>query len=129
MKKSIEELLKLIEEKPKSGRKPREDHKDVLEFIQELGIESGTQAVPNYLIFYVYRCMWKAEFPKRKAKKITFFQTFGRHLPSYRKNSQRFYMLKDGLFEVTEELLKVARQYDKQHWQAKKTQKKLPASS
>jgi predicted nucleotide-binding protein (sugar kinase/HSP70/actin superfamily) len=123
MGKSIEELLKLIEEKPKSTKKAREDHKDVLEFIKDLGIESGTQAVPNYLIFYIYRSVWQADFPKRKAKKVTFFQTFARHFPDYRKNKQRFYMLKEGLFDVNEEVLKVAKQYDKQHWQ--KTQKKL----
>lgn len=126
MGKSIEELLKLIEEKPKSARKQREDHKDVVEFIRELGIESGTQAVPNYLIFYVYRSLWRADQPKKKAKKITFFQTFGRHFPDYRKNHQRFYMLKEGLFDVNEELLKAAKNYDKQHWQAKKAQKKVP---
>lgn len=125
MGKSIEELLKLIEEKPKSARKQKENHKDVMEFIRELGIESGTQAVPNYLIFYVYRSLWRADQPKKKAKKITFFQTFGRHFPDYRKNHQRFYMLKEGLFEVNEELLKAAKNYDKQHWQAKKAQKKV----
>lgn len=125
MGKSIEELLKLIEEKPKSSKKPKEDHKDVVDFIGELGIESGTQAVPNYLIFYVYRCIWRVDHPKKKAKKITFFQTFGRHFPDYRKNHQRFYMLKEGLFDVNEELLKAAKHYDKQHWQAKKAQKKV----
>ena len=35
-------------------------------------------------------------------------------------------MLKEGLFDVNEELLKTAKHYDKQHWQAKKAQKKVP---
>jgi predicted nucleotide-binding protein (sugar kinase/HSP70/actin superfamily) len=126
MGKSIEELLKLIEEKPKSSGKTKEDHKDVIDFIKDFGIESGTQAVPNYLIFYIYRSIWRVDQPKKKAKKITFFQTFGRHFPDYRKNHQRYYMLKEGLFDVNEELLKAAKNYDKQHWQAKKTQKKVP---
>lgn len=125
MGKSIEELLKLIEEKPKSSGKVKEDHKDVIDFIKDFGIESGTQAVPNYLIFYIYRSIWRVDQPKKKAKKITFFQTFGRHFPDYRKNHQRYYMLKEGLFDVNEELLRVAKNYDKQHWQAKKTQKKV----
>jgi hypothetical protein len=119
MGKSIEELLKLIEEKPKTSKKPRDDHKDVMAFVQELGISPGIQAVPNYLIFYVYRCLWRVDQPKKKAKKITFFQTFGRHFPDYRKNHQRYYMLKEGLFDVNEEILKVAKQYDKQYWQTK----------
>jgi predicted nucleotide-binding protein (sugar kinase/HSP70/actin superfamily) len=128
MGKSIEELLKLVESETKSEKKQKEDHKDVVEFIKDLGIEAGTQAVPNYLIFYIYRSIWRIDSPKRKAKKITFFQTFSRHFPDYRKNSQRFYMLKEGLFNVNEEVLKVAKQYDKQHWQSKKTQKSIPAS-
>jgi hypothetical protein len=128
MGKSIEELLKLIEEKPVSKRKTREENRDVLDFIKDLGIESGTQAIPNYLIFYIYRSVWRVDQQKRKAKKITFFQTFSKHFPDYRKNSQRFYMLKEGLFDVNEELLKAAKLYDKQHWKSKKAQKKVPVS-
>ena len=129
MAKSIEDLLKLIEQKPKGLKKEKEDNRSVVEFMKDLGIESGVQAVPNYLIFYIYRAIWRAEEPKKKAKKITFFQTFGKHFPDYRKNHQRFYMLKEGLFDVNEELLKTARQYDKQHWQTKKAQKKVSASN
>lgn len=125
MSKSIEELLKLIEQKPKSEKKEKQENKNVLQFIEELNIESGTQAVPNYLIFYIYRSIWRVDEPKKKAKKITFFQTFGKHFPDYRKNDQRFYMLREGLFDVNEELLKAARNYDKQHWQVKKAQKKI----
>lgn len=128
MGKSIEELLKLVESETKSEKKQKEDHKDVIEFIKDLGIEAGTQAIPNYLIFYVYRSIWRADSSKRKAKKITFFQTFSRHFPDYRKNNQRFYMLKEGLFNVNEEVLKAAKQYDKQHWQSKKAQKSISAS-
>jgi predicted nucleotide-binding protein (sugar kinase/HSP70/actin superfamily) len=125
MSKTIEELLKLIEERPASGKKPRGDNKNVVDFINELGVESGTEAVPNYLIFYIYRCIWKPEEYKNKVKKITFFQTFGKKFPDYRKNHQRYYMLKAGLFNVEEEILKAAKQYDKQHWKSKKAQKKV----
>lgn len=131
MGKSIEELLTLIESleaDKKNVKKAKVDHKDVVEFIKDLNIESGVQAVPNYLIFFIYRTIWKPDQPKKKAKKITFFQTFSRYFPDYRKNHQRFYMLKEGMFEVNDELLKAARQYDKQHWQSKKAQKKIPAS-
>ncbi len=125
MSKSIEELLKLIEEKPKSSRNKKEDSKNVVEFMQEFQIQSGTQAIPNYLIFYIYRCVWRVDEVKKKVKKITFFQTFSRHFSSYRKNHQRYYLLKEGLFDVTEDLLKTARQYDRQYWQSKKVQKKV----
>jgi hypothetical protein len=128
MSKSIEELLDLVKSRPTTGRKPKDDHKDVLDFIQEFGIEAGTHAVPNYLIFYVYRNIWNPDNMRRKAKKITFFQTFGKHLPDYRHGKQRFYMIKEGLFDVNEEVLNLARIYDKQYWQAKKVSKKVPAS-
>jgi hypothetical protein len=128
MSKSIEELLSLVKSRPEGKRKEKCDNRDVLDFINDLGIESGTQAVPNYLIFYVYRMIWKTEAMSRKAKKITFFQTFGKHLPDYRHGKQRFYMIKEGIFNVDEELLKAARTYDKQHWQKKAASKKIPAS-
>lgn len=120
MSNTIEELLSLINSKAKKERKKKEDHKDVLEFISELNIESGTVAIPNYLIFYIYRSIWNANDYKRKAKKITFFQTFGKYFKSYRKNTQRFYLLKDGIFNVTEDVIKAAKQYDRQYWQTKK---------
>lgn len=125
MSKSIEELLKLVSSKEKKEKKPREDNKNVLQFISDLGIESGLVAIPNYLIFYIYRNIWCPEESKKKAKKITFFQTFGKHFTQYRKNKQRFYMLKDGIFDVNDEVLKAAKIYDKQHWQSKKVQKKI----
>lgn len=127
MTKSIEELLELVKSRPAGKRKEKEDNRNVLDFITELGIESGTQAVPNYLIFYVYRTLWKPEDSHKKAKKITFFQTFGKKFPDYRHGKQRFYMLKEGLFDVSEEMKKAARIYDKQHWQTKKVSKKVQA--
>lgn len=128
MTKSIEELLKIVNERPSKNRKIKEDHRDVMDFINELNIESGTQAVPTYLIFYFYRSLWKPDNTKRKAKKITFFQTFGRYFNDFRENTQRYYLLKEGLFNVTEDVIKAAKQYDKQYWQSKKTQKKVSTS-
>lgn len=128
MAKTIEELLELVKSRPASKRKEKEDNRNVLDFIAELGIESGTQAVPNYLIFYVYRSLWNPDASHKKVKKITFFQTFGRKFPDHRHGNQRFYMLKEGLFDVSEEMKKAAKIYDKQHWQVKKVSKKIQTS-
>ena len=49
MTKSIEELLKIVNERPSKNRKIKEDHRDVMDFINELNIESGTQAVPSLI--------------------------------------------------------------------------------
>lgn len=128
MSKSIDELLKLVQSREKTGRKEPEENKSTNQFIKEMGIESGTHAVPNYLIFYIYRRVWRPEEDKRKAKKITFFQTFGKHLPDYRHGKQRFYMIKEGIFDVNEEVLKQAEIYDKQYWGKKEAQKRVQAS-
>ena len=125
MSKSIEELLKLVQSRESTGRKEPVENKSVNEFIQELQIESCTHAVPNYLIFYVYRQIWNNERYKSKAKKITFFQTFGKHLPAYRHGKQRFYMIKEGIFDVNEQVLKEAELYDKQYWNKKEVSKKV----
>jgi hypothetical protein len=122
--KSIEELLKLVQSRETTGRKAPTENKSTLDFIDDLGLEAGTHAVPNYLIFYFYRQIWKPE-AHSKAKKITFFQTFGKHLPDYRHGNQRFYMIKEGIFDVNEEVLKKAEIYDKQYWSKEKVQKKV----
>lgn len=124
MSKSIEELLKLVQNRESSARKVPSENKSTLQFIEELGVEAGTHAVPNYLIFYVYRQIWQ-ENANGKAKKITFFQTFGKHLPDYRHGNQRFYMIKEGIFDVNEEVLKKAELYDRQYWGKKEVQKKV----
>lgn len=120
MSKSIEELLALVKSRPAATKKDRPENTNVLDFIEDLGIESGTQKVPNFVIFYVYRKIWGQEFASRKVKKITFFQTFGKHFPDYRVGSQRFYLLKEGLFDVTDDLKIAAEQYDKQYWSSSK---------
>jgi hypothetical protein len=124
MSKTIEELLELVNSRQSTGRKPKEDHKDVLSFIEDLKVEAGTLAVPNYIIFYIYRMVWKT-YNSRKAKKITFFQTFGKYLPDYRHGKQRFYLIKEDVFTITDELRKEALDYDQHYWKAKKTQKKV----
>jgi hypothetical protein len=124
MSKSIEELLKLVQNRESTERKAPTQNKSTMDFIEELGIEAGTDVVPNYLIFYIYRQIWK-ENGNGKAKKITFFQTFGRHLPAYRHGKQRFYMVKEGIFDVNEEVLKKAEIYDRQYWGKKEVSKKV----
>ena len=125
MSKSIEELLKLVQSRGSSGKKAPVENKSTLQFIEDLGIEAGVHAVPNYLIFYFYRQIWQPHVLKGKAKKITFFQTFGKHLPDYRHGKQRFYMIKEGIFDVNEEVLKKAEIYDKQYWGKEKVSKKV----
>jgi hypothetical protein len=128
MSRSIDELLDIIN----SGSEKREKKdssrpiKTVVQFVEDMGIEPGTQLVPNYLIFYYYRVLWKpSNDNSHKGKKITFFQSFNKLIPSHRNGKQRFYLIKKGIFD--EAKLEDALHYDKNFWSPKKTkQKKLP---
>jgi len=122
MKPSIDELLAKVAE----GNKPKrriENHASVLRFLDETKLEIGTLAVPTFVIFWFYRNIWPGD-RHYKAKKIVFFRTFNRKFPQYRIGKQRYYLLKEGVIEVNDEVLKQAKIYDKQFW-AKKTKVRL----
>jgi hypothetical protein len=122
---SIEDLLNLINDSKKNKESKSSSvrlDKSVQNFIEELKIEPGTQAVPNSLIFYYYRMIWKVD--QRKVKKIMFFRSFSQKLPNYRHGQQRFYMIKPNIFDLSK--LEEAESYDKTYWSKKETkQKKL----
>ena len=61
MSNNIDDLLKLLETRGEEKGKNKTCHpvKEVVDFVEEMKIEAGTTAVPNYLIFYYYRNVWK----------------------------------------------------------------------
>lgn len=124
MSNNIDDLLKLLETRGEEKGKNKTCHpvKEVVDFVEEMKIEAGTTAVPNYLIFYYYRNIWKPEAVRRKVKKITFFQSLNKLLPDYRHGNQRFYMVNDGIFDL--KLKEAAETYDRQHWRKEKSKKK-----
>lgn len=115
---STEELLARVAE----GSKPRrkiENNVNVLRFMSETGLEAGTQAVPTYVLFWYYRNVWPGD-RHYKAKKIVFFRTLSQKgIPQYRVGKQRYYLIKEGLIELTDEVIKQAKIYDKQFWAKK----------
>lgn len=119
---SIDELLEKAEQKQKKPRRS-ENHRDVQRYIEAMKIETGTTAVPTYVIFYHYRSIYDGSHFNTKANKTVFFRTFGKRFPTYRKNKQRYYLIND-FIQITDELLRVAKIYDKQHWQKKPRKKK-----
>jgi predicted nucleotide-binding protein (sugar kinase/HSP70/actin superfamily) len=125
--KSIEDLLRMVEGNKTPSSKPQRvvgNNKNVLRFVEELGLESGTVPVPSFLIFYYYRKVWRnTEEDKRyKTTKHSFFVTFHKHFVQHRKSKQRYYLLKEELPETTAELQKKANEYDRNYWG--KTKKK-----
>lgn len=110
---TVEELLAKVAEGKKPNRRI-ENNANVLRFIEECKIESGTKAYPTYLIFWYYRMVWKGD-RHAKANKIVFFRTFSKSFPSYRHGKQRFYLLSENFLEITPEILEKADLYDRQH--------------
>jgi hypothetical protein len=120
---SVEELLAKVTENTKPRRRI-ENNTNVLRFIDETKLEAGTQAVPTYVIFWYYRNVWPGD-RHYKAKKIVFFRTFNKKFPQYRVGKQRYYLLKEGVIELNDEVIKQAKIYDKQFWARK--EKEAPA--
>jgi hypothetical protein len=118
---SIEELLAKATEATKPKRRI-ENNKNTLRYIEETCWEAGTLAIPTYVIFWHYRNVWKCD-RHYKANKTVFFRTFNKKFPAYRKHDQRYYLLKEGIIELNEEILKEAKAYDKQHWKKKEKTK------
>lgn len=114
---SIEELLAKASEATKKKLRI-ENNKNTLRYIEETGWEAGTMAIPTYVIFWHYRNEWKCD-RHYKANKTVFFRTFNKKFPTYRKTTQRYYLLKEGIIELTDEVLKEAKLYDKIHWKRK----------
>lgn len=111
---SIDDLLKVVESKKRSSKR-LEDNSNVRRYLEETGWEAGTLAIPTYVIFWHYRTMWKCD-RHHKTNKIVFFRCFNKRFPAYRKNKQRFYLLKEGIIELTQEVLDEAKLYDKKFW-------------
>jgi hypothetical protein len=120
---TIDELLAKAEDKSKQRRRI-ENNVNTIRYIEHYKWEAGTLAIPTCVIFWHYRTQFTETRIETKVNKTTFFRTFSKRFPSCRKNHQRYYLLKEGIIDLTPELLEKCKSYDKQHWQKKKRQKK-----
>jgi hypothetical protein len=117
MKPTVEQLMAMIEEKGKKKRRV-ENLASVVRYIDETKIEAGTIAVPTYVIFWHYRCVFPGD-RHHKAAKIPFFRTFNKRFPQYRQGDQRYYLIKEGVFPMDDASLKEAKIYDSKYWAKK----------
>lgn len=119
-KPSIDELLAAVKENSTKKKKRFENHTNTLRYIKEMGLEAGTKAVPNYVIYWHYRTIWDGSDGRYKANKVVFFRTFAKKFPCYRHGKQRFYLLKEGCIELNDKVLEEAKFYDKKYVRFKK---------
>lgn len=104
-------------EKAKELEKPKEPKKpvvtDVEKFIKDLGVESGSTPVPNYVIYFMYLTCWNVGKVK-KLDRISFFKKFSLYFHKQRIGKRRSYYLDKDSLGVSRDLQRRAKEYDKQ---------------
>jgi hypothetical protein len=92
----VAELLKIIGEDSKES-KPIFDSK-LGEFISKFNIEKGLDRIPNYVLWYTYKAVFKGTMSK-----IAFFRAFKPDFEQRRTGKQRVYMLNKDSFDLSHE--------------------------
>lgn len=121
---TIDELLAAVKDADKKKRRKIENNSNTNRYIDEMKLEPGLVAVPNFVIYWHYRAVWKGSDRAYKANKIVFFRTFCQKFPAHRIGKQRYYMLKEGCIEINEKILEEAKLYDKKYVRFKKEEKR-----
>lgn len=131
-KPTIDELIAAVTQVDNKKRRRIENHSNTLRYIDEMKLEPGTVAVPNFVIYWHYRTKWDGSDKRYKANKIVFFRTFSKKFPAHRVGKQRFYLMKEGCIEINEQVLEEAKLYDKKYVRFKKesqTEERTPEVS
>ena len=85
--------------------------RDIEDFIRDNELDTGELKVPNYVIYHKYR-MWHSY--AAKFSKIEFFRQFIKRFTQVRYGKTRFYLLNEGSFELTKDVLDEAKNFKKE---------------
>ena len=107
---TIEELLGIVTTDGTTISNLRDDKSNTAEYIREQGITDGNFLVPNYVIYYNYRKDWRPQ--GKKLSKIGFLRKFSVVFESHRKTNVRYYLLEPDPFDLTEQGLARAKDFD-----------------
>lgn len=114
---SLDELLEKLDELEKGGKESpssviKEDKvpRSVTDFIKEFKVMDGEDKIYNYKIYNDYRA-WE-RFQSTKLSKIEFFRQFNKFFKQGRGNKGRYYLLNSDSFDLSEESLTKAKNYD-----------------
>ena len=119
----LDELLELLEKeaelrpsKKRYSSKKDNSHKDsCARFIRKMNVSKGLERVPNYVIYYTYKKIYKGAINEKKWSKHHFFRLFNKEFQQVRTGKQRYYLLDDGPFDLTREGLLEAKKYDEEY--------------
>ena len=84
-------------------------HRAVKRFILELKIIPGSTKVPNFLIYYYY--MTNKTSPNKLSKQ-EFFRNFNKIFKSIRTSKTRYYLVNDGIFDISKDMVVKTKKYD-----------------
>jgi len=130
---SLEELLKSLEEAEETVEKAKPVHRDVAHmdrFLADQGIKVGLDRIPNYIVFYTYKQVWRGLFHQnQKATKIKFFRTLNKTFTRARDGRQRYYLLNAEAFDMTREGKLKAKHYDEKYQEKIKKSKSKKSKS
>ena len=110
---STAELLGMVSKEGVTISNLMEDNSNVREFLRELEITDGLTLVPTYIIYYRYKKVWRPH--GTKLSKIAFFRKINKVFETKRTNSTRYYLLNEGVFDLSKESLDDARKFDKRY--------------
>ena len=118
--KELEALLQEEIEGPKeveAPEKPRYENKDVMRFIRNNNIVSGTEKVPSYVIFYAFGQWVRRHAGTRVWGKEEFFRTFKQHFEQKRTGRQRYYLINKEMtnLDFSQEFYERAKRYEERH--------------
>jgi hypothetical protein len=113
----LDELLKILEEKLQEEgiEKPKPKKDSVDRFVEKCSIRHGLDRVPNYVIYYTYKKVYKKAEGEKRWSKVHFFRLFNKIFDQARVGKQRYYLLDGGSFDLTREGRIEAEAYDKEY--------------
>lgn len=117
---TIEEIMGIASKDGKAVSNLTDDESNVKNFLRECGIKDGPTLVPNYKVYYDYCHKWKPN--GKKLSKIGFLRKLSVVFESKRTKNVRYYLLNTEAFDISEESLNEAKEFDKRY--RKKIKKK-----
>ena len=113
MELTVEQLLEIVAKDGRSLSNLTDDNSNVGNFVREHGVKDGPALIPNYVVYFTYCRKWKPT--GQKLSKIGFLRKFSIAFESKRTKSTRYYLLTEEAFDISEEALNEARQFDKRY--------------
>lgn len=122
---SIEQLMGIASTDKEVISTLFEDKSNVRDFLREYGVTDGDALVPNYKVYYDYCKKWKPT--GKKLSKIGFLRKLSIVFRTKRTNNTRYYLLNEGVFDLSEDALNEAKKFDERYRRkvAKKGIKKI----